>query len=53
MELLWTDKCFLGVLVISILITLFSLRKKHIRMAFKRISQRPLAVSAGVVLLFF
>ncbi|WED41817.1 ABC transporter permease [Legionella cardiaca] len=53
MELLWTDKCFLGVLLISTLIIIFSLRKKHIRLAFKRILKRPLAVSAGVVLLFF
>ncbi|CEK10319.1 ABC transporter permease [Legionella hackeliae] len=53
MELLWTDKCFLSVLLISALITLFSLRKKHIRVAFKRIGKKPLAMSAGVVLLFF
>ncbi|ASQ46341.1 ABC transporter permease [Legionella clemsonensis] len=53
MELLWTDKCFLAVLLVSLIITLFSLRKKHIRVAFKRIGNKPLAMSAGVVLLFF
>lgn len=53
MELLWTDQCFLGVLIISLIITLFSLRKAHTRQAFKRIFRRPLAVSAGIVLCFF
>lgn len=53
MELLWTDQCFLAVLLISLLIVLFSLRKEHIRQAFQRILQNALAVSAGVVLLFF
>ncbi len=53
MELLWTDQCFLGVLIISLIITLISLRKAHTRQAFKRIFRRPLAVSAGIVLCFF
>lgn len=53
MELLWTDQCFLGVLIISLIITLVSLRKVHTRQAFKRIFRRPLAVSAGIVLCFF
>ncbi len=53
MELLWTDVCLLGLLLISLVITLVSLRKRHVRRAFLRIGHRPLAVSAGVVLLFF
>ncbi|HHF7345957.1 TPA: ABC transporter permease [Legionella feeleii] len=53
MELLWTDQCFLGVLIISLIVTLVSLRKVHTRQAFKRIFRRPLAVSAGIVLCFF
>ncbi|KTD06749.1 ABC transporter permease [Legionella jamestowniensis] len=53
MEFLWTDKCFLAVLLVSLVITLFSLRKQHIRVAFARIGKKPLAMSAGVVLLFF
>ncbi|MBA2656056.1 MAG: ABC transporter permease [Tatlockia sp.] len=53
MELLWTDKCFLAVLMISLIITLFSLRKEHTRRSFSRISHRPIAVSAGIILLFF
>ncbi|CDZ78898.1 Glutathione transport system permease protein GsiD [Legionella massiliensis] len=53
MELLWTDKCFLAVLSISLIIILSSLRRRHIRKAFQRISHQPLALSAGIVLLFF
>ncbi|MBA3535458.1 MAG: ABC transporter permease [Tatlockia sp.] len=53
MELLWTDTCFLAVLFISLVITLISLRKKHVRRAFLRIGHNPLAVSAGIILLFF
>jgi peptide/nickel transport system permease protein len=53
MYLLLTDKCFLAVLLISALFILFSARKKHIRAAFRRILQKPLAISAGIILLFF
>ncbi|KTD18896.1 ABC transporter permease [Legionella jordanis] len=53
MELLWTDKCFLAVLLVSTGVILMSLRKKHIRLAFQRIMTKPVAVSAAVVLLFF
>ncbi|MBA2710374.1 MAG: ABC transporter permease [Tatlockia sp.] len=53
MEFLWTDICFLVVLFVSLVIMLLSLRKKHIRRAFKRIGHNPIAVSAGIVLLFF
>ncbi|ARG97213.1 ABC transporter permease [Legionella micdadei] len=53
MELLWTDQCFLAVLLISLTISLISLRKRHVRRAFQRIFHRPLAVSAGIVLFFF
>lgn len=52
-ELLWTDKCFLTLLVIGLFITLISLRKKHIRLSFSIILHRPLAVCAGIILLFF
>ena len=52
-ELLWTDKCFLILLVLGCILTLASLRKRHIRMSFSIILHRPLAVSAGIVLLFF
>ncbi|KTD35972.1 peptide ABC transporter permease [Legionella nautarum] len=53
MELLWTDKCFFAVLLASLVLCLVSLRKRHIRRVFLRICHRPLAASAGVVLLFF
>ena len=53
MELLWTDKCFLAVLFLSLIITFLSLRKKHNRRAFLRIAHNPLAVSAGIILFFF
>ncbi|CEG57307.1 ABC transporter permease [Legionella fallonii] len=53
LELLWTDKCFLTLLVLGFITILVSLRKRHIRMSFSIILQRPLAVSAGIVLLLF
>lgn len=52
-ELLWTDKCFLTLLVLGGIMILASLRKRHIRLSFSMILQRPLAVSAGIVLIFF
>lgn len=52
-ELLWTDKCFLTLLVLGLVMTLVSLRKRHIRMSFSIILHRPLAVSAGIVLVLF
>jgi peptide/nickel transport system permease protein len=52
-EFLWTDKCFLTLLVLSMLVILFSLRKPHVRRSFSLIWHRPIAVSAGMVLLCF
>lgn len=52
-EFLWTDICFLTVLLIGTIIVLNSLRKEHIRQSFSIIIHRPLAVSAGIVLLLF
>lgn len=52
-DLLWTDKCFLTLLMLSALLILFSLRKEPIRRSFSLIVHRPLAVSAGIVLMFF
>lgn len=51
--LLWTDQCFLGVLIIGALLTLYSLRREHNRRAFKQLFRKPLSVSAGIVLSFF
>ena len=53
MEFLWTDQCFLAVLIVGFLMTILSLRKKHIRRTFLRIYHRPLAVCAGIVVSFF
>lgn len=53
LDLLWTDKCLLVLLAISIIIVLFSLRKEPIRHSFSIILHRPIAVSAGIVLLLF
>ncbi|MCW8400224.1 ABC transporter permease [Legionella sp. PATHC038] len=52
-EFLWTDKCFLTLLALSVLVILWSLRKQHIRRSFTLILRRPIAVSAGIILLFF
>lgn len=52
-EFLWTDKCFLTLLLLGTLVILFSLRKQHIRRSFVLIFHRPIAVSAGIILLFF
>ncbi|QRN03434.1 ABC transporter permease subunit [Legionella sp. MW5194] len=50
---LWTDQCFLGVLMIGLLLTVYSLRREHNRRAFKQLFRKPLSVSAGIVLGFF
>ncbi|KGP64192.1 peptide ABC transporter permease [Legionella norrlandica] len=52
-ELFWTDKCFLTLLAVVFFTALLSLRKHHIKLSFYIILQRPLAVSAGIVLLLF
>ncbi|KTC89100.1 ABC transporter permease [Legionella cincinnatiensis] len=52
-EFLWTDKCFLTLLALSILVILLSLRKQPVRRSFSIILHRPIAVSAGIILLFF
>lgn len=52
-EMLWTDWCFLTLVCLGIVITLISIRKEHIRHSLAIILQRPLAVSASIVLLFF
>jgi len=52
-EFLWTDKCFLILLLFSMITILLSLRKQHIRHSFSIILHRPIAVSAGIVVLLF
>lgn len=53
LRFLWTDVCFLSVLLIALLLILFSLRKAHVRQSFKLIAHNAVAVSAGMCLLFF
>ncbi|MDF1683593.1 MAG: ABC transporter permease [Legionellaceae bacterium] len=50
---LWSDGCFLGILLVSALSIILSARKPHHRMAFKRLFEKPVAVSAAVILSFF
>ncbi|RUR10288.1 ABC transporter permease [Legionella sp. km772] len=52
-EFLWTDKCFLILLSLALILTLLSLRKQQIRRSFSIILHRPLALSAGILLVFF
>ncbi len=50
---LWTDKCFLGILIVCMMLIARGARKEHIRRAFTTIFKNPIAVSAGILLLFF
>lgn len=52
-EFLWTDKCLLVLLFLGFIIILASLRKQHIRLSYSVILHRPVAASAGIVLLLF
>ncbi len=53
MEFLWTDKCFLVLLALSLITWLLALRKKHNRELCQRIFKKPLALVAALMLLFF
>ncbi|MCH9763959.1 MAG: ABC transporter permease [Gammaproteobacteria bacterium] len=50
---LWSDGCFLGVLLVSLLFIVLGCRKSHHRLAFKRLFEKPVAMGALVLLLFF
>lgn len=52
-EFLWTDQCFLILLGLGLGLTLWSLRQQQIRRSFSIIAHKPLALSAGIVLVFF
>ncbi|CAM2990893.1 ABC transporter permease [Legionella worsleiensis] len=52
-EFLWTDVCFLTLLILGGLVTLAGLRKQHIRLSFAIILHRPMALSAAIVLMLF
>lgn len=50
---LWTDKCFLGILIFSVVLIARGMRKEHLRRAFLTLFKNPIAVSAGILLGFF
>lgn len=50
---LWTDQCFLLVLVLSLLSIIYGLRKKHTRQAFCALFKKPIAASSAIILLLF
>ena len=50
---LWTDQCFLAVLIIGLLLMVKGMRKEQNRRAFLSIFRKPIAASAVIVLLFF
>ncbi|MDI1352902.1 MAG: ABC transporter permease [bacterium] len=52
-DFLLTDICFLSLIMLAFVVILISLRKQHSRLSFSIILQRPIAVSAGIVLLVF
>ena len=53
MELLWTDQCFLSMLIVGFLLLVNGLRKVPARRAMRRLLEQPLALCSGIVLLFF
>jgi peptide/nickel transport system permease protein len=50
---LWSDGCFLGVLAVGLLFILLGFRKAHHRLAVIRLFEKPVAMGAAVILLFF
>lgn len=52
-DFLWTDVCFLTLLVLSVIFILNSVRKQHIRRSFALILSKPSALCAGMVLILF
>ena len=52
-NLLLTDKCFLIVLLLSMVLLLRGLRKEHIRRALQAIFKKPVPLCSAIILLFF
>ena len=52
-HLLWTDQCFLSVLVIGLVLILKNMKKEQSRRAFSALFKKPIAASAAIILLFF
>ncbi|GGI78915.1 ABC transporter permease [Legionella impletisoli] len=53
LDLLWTDQCFLVLVIISTGLILRSLKNEPVRRSFKQIISKPIPVSAGIILLIF
>jgi peptide/nickel transport system permease protein len=53
LALLWTDKCFLLLLIVIVGLFLKGFSLTQTRLAYLRIASRPIAMSAASVLLFF
>jgi len=53
MELLWTDWCFLTMLILGVIFMLSSLKKVPARRIWQQLFHKPLAISSGIILLFF
>lgn len=53
LDMLWTDYCLLGLLALSTVGIVLSLKRRPVRDALGKLLHRPLAVSAGIVLLTF
>ncbi|WP_133130799.1 ABC transporter permease [Legionella yabuuchiae] len=53
LDLLWTDQCFLVLMLLATVLILRSLKREPVRRAFKQILSKPIPVSAGIVLLLF
>ena len=52
-QLLWTDKCFLLLLIVLFVLIWRGLKKRHIRQALSEVFHRPLAIISSVVLSIF
>jgi peptide/nickel transport system permease protein len=53
MKFLWTDICFLSIIVLGIIAVALSFRHPPIRRAYQRLFYRPMAMSAGIVIVIF
>ena len=52
-DFFWTDICFLMLLMVSLCLVVYGLRKQPIRASLSIILHKPVAVSAGIVLFLF
>lgn len=53
LDLLWTDKCFLFLVILGVVAAVRGARKENIRRSFSQIFSKAIPVSAAIILLFF